>query len=148
MDEMVNDNETGTNDNFAAKPFNGTLPASKNFKASEFNCKDGTPVPAEYYGNLQTLIDNLQILRDAIGLPISINSGYRTPSHNKEVGGAPNSMHLKAGAADIVIPGMTAASVRTKIKNLITAGKMRNGGMGIYPSFTHYDIGPVRTWTK
>ena len=31
-----------------------------------------------------------------------ITSGYRTPKHNKEVGGAPNSLHLVDRARDIV----------------------------------------------
>lgn len=147
MSEETNEKEVPGNNNFHVESFNG-IPGSKNFSLSEFHCKDGTPVPKSLYSNLQTLINNLQIIRDHIGLPITINSGYRTESHNRNEGGAPNSMHLQAAAADIVVIGMGASEVRKKIQLLIDAGKLRNGGIGSYPNFTHYDIGTVRRWTK
>ena len=43
----------------------------------------------------------LQPLRDKFGHPIIVNSGYRSPLVNKAVGGAPNSQHSRAEAADI-----------------------------------------------
>lgn len=39
--------------------------------------------------------------RDIAGIPFVINSGFRTPSHNKTVGGVPNSAHLTGLAVDI-----------------------------------------------
>ena len=42
----------------------------------------------------------LDPLREKVG-SIRINSGYRTPEHNKEVGGSPTSQHCKGEAADI-----------------------------------------------
>ena len=47
----------------------------------------------------------LQPLRDAIGKPISINSGYRCPELNAAVGGVPTSQHQKGEAADLSING-------------------------------------------
>lgn len=117
-----------------------TIPGTKNFRISEFACKDGTPVPVQYYGNVQTLMNNLQVLRDHLGLPIFVNSGYRTPSHNRSVGGATNSFHMRAMAADIRVPGMTAAQVKASIQDLINTGLMVPGGLKAYPSFTHYDV--------
>lgn len=119
---------------------NGMLPQTKNFKASEFSCKDGTPVPKQYYGNLQKLMDNLQVLRDHLGVPLVINSGYRTAAHNKQVGGATNSTHMRALAADIVAIGVAPSKVRETILQLIAQGKMHNGGLGKYATFTHYDV--------
>lgn len=117
-----------------------TTPGTKNFKASEFRCKDGTNVPPEYYGNLQELMNNLQVLRDALGVPILINSGYRTKSHNKKVGGASSSSHLTAKAADIRTSSHTPAQVMAKIEELIGLGKMKQGGLSRYPTFVHYDV--------
>jgi hypothetical protein len=51
---------------------------------------------------LQALCINvLQPLRDALGLPISVSSAYRSPALNRAVGGAPDSQHLDGKAADL-----------------------------------------------
>ena len=120
-------------------------PQSKYFKIEEFACKDGTKVPEEYYDNVQELMDNLDILREHLGYPIIINSGYRTPEYNKSVGGAKKSQHLTASAADIRL-NVTPSVVQKSIKKLMNDGDMKKGGLGIYNTFTHYDIGKSRTW--
>lgn len=52
--------------------------------------------------NLTALVEKvLDPLRLFYGKPISINSGYRCPELNKEVGGVWNSQHLTGEAADI-----------------------------------------------
>lgn len=117
-----------------------TLPTSANFKASEFDCNDGTAVPPKYYANVQKLMKQLEVLRTEMGGSISINSSYRTPKHNKSVGGKSNSQHLYAKAADIVVKGYTPKQVHAKIEELTKAGKMTQGGLGLYNSFVHYDI--------
>ena len=43
----------------------------------------------------------LQPLRNSLGEPIIITSGFRSPSLNKYVGGVANSRHLNGFAADI-----------------------------------------------
>jgi uncharacterized protein YcbK (DUF882 family) len=44
----------------------------------------------------------LETLRHEIGdKPIRVVSGYRCPPHNRQVGGAPDSQHMYAAAADI-----------------------------------------------
>jgi len=58
---------------------------------------------------------NLQVIRDEIGKPIKINSGYRSPEHNKSVGGVKNSMHVKGKAADITIQGLTPNQIAAVI---------------------------------
>jgi uncharacterized protein YcbK (DUF882 family) len=119
---------------------------TKNFQLSEFASNDGTPVPEHLIPNVKTLAMNLQVLRDEVGQTIIINSGYRSPSWNRKIGGAKNSMHLKAMAADLVCVGLTPKQLKAVIERLIKAGKMKNGGIGLYPSFVHYDIGAVRRW--
>lgn len=123
---------------------NNFMQLSKNFYLEEFNCRDGTPVPAKFFDNVKTLASNLQVLRDFIGEPIHINSGYRTPEYNKKVGGKKNSQHLTASAADIACKSRTPKQLASVIERLIKEGKMRQGGIGIYPGFVHYDIRGVR----
>lgn len=115
---------------------------TKNFTLQEFACKDGSSIPHDLLENIHKLATNLQILRDHFQASISINSGYRSPSHNKKVGGALKSQHVQGRAADIVVFGKTPDEVYSAIEMLIAAGKMYNGGLGRYNSFTHYDVRP------
>lgn len=112
---------------------------TKDFHIREFKCKDGTQVPAELIPNVQELANNLQVLRDYIDEPVHLNSGYRSDAYNKKVGGSPNSQHKKAKAGDLVTKSYTPKQLAAIIKKLIKQGKMKQGGVGIYPSFTHYD---------
>lgn len=111
-----------------------------NFKLSEFRCRDGTDVPEEYMENVQALADNLQVLRDYIGRPIQIISGYRSPEYNKKIKGAKRSQHMLAKAADIKVKGMEPWMVHKIIEHLIFEGHMKKGGLGIYQTFVHYDV--------
>ena len=111
-----------------------------NFLLEEFHCRDGTKVPAHLMPNVRELATYLQVLRDEIGEPIHINSGYRTPSYNKKVSKAKNSQHIQAKAADITVKSKTPKQLAAIIERLIKAGRMKQGGLGIYPGFVHYDV--------
>lgn len=119
---------------------------TRNFTMAEFNCHDGTQTPDELLPNLQTLAENLQVLRDYLGFPIQINSGYRSKEYNAKIGGSPKSAHLKGMAADIRCIKYTPAQVREAILKLIADGKMTDGGIGFYDTFIHYDISTSRRW--
>tara|TARA_R100000152_G_C6753637_1_gene177392 strand:- start:51 stop:458 length:408 start_codon:yes stop_codon:yes gene_type:complete len=119
------------------------IPLSKNFKKSEFRCRDGSGVPAELMDNLRELVENLQIIRDHIGKPIRVISGYRSPRYNRRIGGARKSQHMKAKAADLRVRGMSPAELREVIINLIKEKKIKKGGIGLYKTFVHYD---TRGW--
>lgn len=120
---------------------------TENFNAFEFACKDGTSVPLKYQENMITLAENLQVLRDYFNESIHINSAYRTVTHNKKQNGSPNSQHLYAKAADISIRSKTPKQVVRAIKKLISEGKMKEGGVGLYNGFVHYDIrGHAARW--
>jgi uncharacterized protein YcbK (DUF882 family) len=113
---------------------------TKNFNLSEFRCRDGSEVPDEYIQNVELLAKNLQVLRELLGCPIRVISGYRSPKYNRKIGGARRSQHMIAKAADIKVSGMTPDEVRSAILQLIDEGKMMQGGVGRYRSFTHYDV--------
>lgn len=113
---------------------------TKNFNLSEFACKDGTQVPENLIGNVKELANNLQVLRDVVGIPLHINSSYRTISHNKREKGSPKSQHLLAKAADLRTDKYTPKELASIILKLIEKGQMKQGGVGIYSTFVHYDI--------
>ena len=121
---------------------------TRNFALSEFKCRDGSLPEGELLENCQELADNLQVLRDHIGKPIIIISGYRPPAYNKKIGGAKRSQHLLARAADIKVPGVAPAEVHATVIKLIKAGKMKQGGVGKYSTFVHYDTrGTAARWS-
>jgi len=113
---------------------------TKNFSLKEFRCKDGTDVPDEYMDNVQELADNLQVLRDHLGKSIRVISGYRSPKYNRKIDGARRSQHLTASGADIKIKGLLPVEIKVIILDLIREGKMKEGGIGVYKGFLHYDI--------
>lgn len=117
---------------------------TKDFELIEFVCKDGTAVPDSFMQNVKELAENLQVLRDELGEPIRINSGYRSPSYNRRIGGKPASKHLLAQAADITVKGRTPRQLAAIIERLIRTGKMKQGGIGLYPGFVHYDVRGTR----
>ena len=56
--------------------------------------------------NLCALVHRvLQPLRDAMGQPIKIGSGFRSLALNMDVGGVSNSQHMRGEAADLCIDG-------------------------------------------
>ncbi len=56
--------------------------------------------------NARRLMYKLEALRKKLGnKPITVNSGFRSISHNASVGGASDSMHLYGNAADLDVPG-------------------------------------------
>jgi len=87
---------------------------SKNFSRSEFACngknccKNSAPVHPD-------LITALQALRDLIGFPLRIGSGFRCNKHNQAIGGASKSFHTLGMAADISCPsGFSPESIAEK----------------------------------
>ena len=123
---------------------------TNNFSRQEFDCKDGTIVPEKYIKNFQEVANNLQALRDYLEVAVSVTgSGYRSPKHNKKVGGAKFSQHLTASGADINAEGYEPKQLAEVIELLILKGKIKQGGIGVYPNFVHYDIrGTKARWTN
>ena len=66
---------------------------------------DNTPT-FEVVDNLNKLADYLDVIREKVGKPILISSGFRCPVLNKAVGGVANSQHLKGLAADLICSDM------------------------------------------
>lgn len=60
----------------------------------------------------------LEPLRAAIGRPVTVTSGYRSPLLNVVIGGSPTSDHCHGRAADIKVAGMPARDVCEAIQLL------------------------------
>ena len=114
---------------------------SKHFHEREFACNHcgklaSIGVPAE-------LVDILEQVREHFRRPVHVTSGYRCPVHNRNVGGARHSQHLRGTAADIVVNGVPASRVHAFLRSI----RGDQGGLGQYRRFTHVDIGPDgRRW--
>lgn len=113
---------------------------TENFSKSEFDSKDGSEMPCEVLENIKELATNLQELRNYLKVPIRINSGYRSPEHNKSIGGVKNSQHVLGKASDVATSTFSPEQIKDAILFLISKGRMKNGGIGIYNTFVHYDI--------
>jgi uncharacterized protein YcbK (DUF882 family) len=122
---------------------------STNFSLPEFASKDGSDFPEDVKINLSELAHNLQALRDHFGKSITITSGYRSEAHNVRIAGARDSFHVRGMAADLKISGIAPRIVYNAIELLIKLGKMKEGGLGLYNSWVHYDIrGKKIRWDK
>lgn len=95
------------------------------------------------------LVDMLSLLQERFGFtrPLRLISGYRTPATNASLPhAAPNSLHMRGMAADIIVPGFSQTDVVTQAAMLSNVlGFM---GIGWYGSFTHIDIGPKASWAR
>ena len=108
-----------------------------NFKVNEFACSDGSDVVFVS----PDLVKVLQQIRDYFKLPVTVNSGYRTPGHNKKVGGAEYSQHLYGMAADISVKGVKPERVYEYVDSLLK----NTGGVGLYDTFVHVDVRKVKS---
>jgi uncharacterized protein YcbK (DUF882 family) len=109
---------------------------SPSFRVAEFACKDGS----DEILICSELVRMLQLIRDHLGAPVTIMSGYRTPSWNARVGGATKSYHTRGQASDIQTPAQTPA----KLYAQLDAGRVAGIdpaliGLGRYPTFVHID---------
>ena len=110
----------------------GSTYLSNNFKVKEFACNDGSDTVLIS----DELVDLLQKIRDHFRVAVTINSGYRTSTYNKKVGGATNSQHVKGTAADIVAKGVDPLTVGQYVEYIMPD----HGGIGVYQTFTHVDV--------
>jgi len=119
---------------------------SEHFLLSEFDSRTET-VPKALQDNVFALAQRLQVIRSHLGKPIDITSGWRSPEHNLEIGGARRSMHLWASGADIQVEGMAPRELAQEIEFLMDEGLVPGGGIGVYSAHTHVDFrGHVTKW--
>lgn len=100
--------------------------SSAHFAKSEFKCSCGGRYCNGYpAGNTSAkLLNILEKIRAYYGKPITITSGQRCKTRNKQVGGVSNSKHLTGKAADFYIPGIcdTAAGRKQVVAKAYALG--------------------------
>lgn len=72
-------------------------------------------------------LDHLERLRERMGHPLIVNSGYRSPAHNRRVGGAARSRHLDGVAFDISMANVDPHRFESEARAL------GFNGIGLYP---------------
>ncbi|MBR0076318.1 MAG: DUF882 domain-containing protein [Synergistaceae bacterium] len=118
-----------------------TATDTKNFKVSEFACKHCGENEID-----QRVINMAQTIREELGVPVHVNSGYRCPVHNASptVKGAKNSKHMKGLAADLSCK-LGAKKMWAAIQKLYAEGKLPDLDYCIrYKTFCHIDCGGKR----
>ena len=120
-----------------SKKKDGNVKLSKNFTLFEFGCKDGSDIvivnPA--------LVNLLQTIRDHFGVPVTINSAYRTVAYNSKVSGSSSeSQHCMGNACDIVVEGISPSVVADYCEKIMPY----TGGIGRFSTFTHADVRSVK----
>jgi len=107
------------------------------FKVSDFDCHDGSKVPAKRVDDLKRHVINvLTKLREDSGAAVYINSAYRPTAYNKSIGGASASQHIydsqTGTATDIVSAKWSVSQVHSYLDKFAD-------GLGRYSSFNHVD---------
>ena len=112
---------------------------TKNFKVNEFACKHCGENEID-----QRVLDMAQVIRDELGVPVRVNSGYRCEEHNRNVGGVKNSKHTKGQAADLSC-SLGSTKMFEAVKKLHAEGKLPQLDYCIkYKTFIHIDCGGKR----
>lgn len=84
--------------------------------ASKYNISN-IPDKESLDNMLLLIVDCLQPIRELLGKPMIISSGYRSPRLNGHplINGNPNSQHCKGQAVDFTVKGMTPKQIIEKI---------------------------------
>ena len=115
----------------------GNKSISPNFKIKEFACQDGSDTIVLH---TDFIVDKLQKIRSHFNKPVTINSAYRTPTHNKKVGGSSNSYHVKGRAFDIVVKDVSPNEVAKYAQSIGIKGIIR------YSWGVHVDSRSTKYW--
>lgn len=116
---------------------------SPHLSYDELACNDAvrTPYPEAWRTDptrLPKLSAAFEALRARVGQPLSVLSAYRTPAHNRAIGGAINSQHKEGRALDLRPPaGWSVERLANEARQIPDIR-----GIGVYPTFLHIDVRP------
>lgn len=79
---------------------------------------ENIPQPQHVLAMRKLCNDVLDPLRDSLGMPIRVTSGFRSPELNKALKGADHSQHMLGQAADIKVKGMTSDQIASEVLRL------------------------------
>lgn len=104
----------------------------RHFEFWEFSSPDLTP-ESGLRMNIE-FVKRIDELRHRCNFPFTINSGFRSPEWNKEVGGVPASSHTQGLATDIAV--RSSRQRFSVLKQAMTLGFNR---IGVGKTFIHLD---------
>lgn len=81
------------------------------------------------------LLSSLEALREALGRPLHVTSGFRCARHNALCGGAKSSKHLSGEAVDLA-----CESPNDKFAIVSAALKLGFRGIGVADTYVHLDV--------
>lgn len=84
---------------------------------------------------LTNTANQMEAVRKLLGVPIHINSGYRSPEVNKAVGGSKNSQHMTGEAVDFIAPGF--GNVSAIVERIKSSGLVFDQLIDEYGSWVH-----------
>jgi zinc D-Ala-D-Ala carboxypeptidase len=114
-----------------------------NFSPAEIACRGSGKLLVN-----EAALDKLQALRTRLGKPLIIRSAYRSPEHNRAVGGAKASKHMEGIAFDVAmanhdpeafeataraVDSRASVSTRARASSISISGR-RGAGAGASPS--------------
>lgn len=110
--------------------------------------------PEELRPNIIPPLRCAQIIRDALGMPVTIVSGYRTLEYNRLVGSEDTSKHPRAEALDLAVARVHYRLLKDVSRAVMDALDLAGWGTGwgCYDNrfFVHIDAqplgGPKRRW--
>ena len=112
----------------------------------ELACNDGTPYPVEWRETrLPALVELFEAIRARVGGPVAIGCGYRTPTHNRKVGGAAKSQHVDGRALDLHTPPGWSLKRFHDLGRSMGSVAPKLGGIGYYRWGLHVDT-RMRPW--
>lgn len=129
----------------------GNPQLSPHFHANEFACPD-----CKWYKIAVLTLEGLEELRELAGVPLTVakttllskvnpgGSGFRCRAHNMATPNAsPNSKHMDGYAVDVHPEGISVKKLYELAEETSIFSK---GGIGLYKTFIHCDIGRKRRW--
>lgn len=121
---------------------------SKNFALAEFIKPDEADEFADSYNRillelrLGMVAKALQQVRDELGMPLVVTSGWRSRKRNKAVGGSPTSDHPLGYCADVMCPYINAEKLAACFVSARKRGLLDYDQLIVYAQHVHVSVNP------
>jgi hypothetical protein len=115
-----------------------TARLAPHFTAHELGA-DLPDIPASAEANLYITAAWLETARQILGVPLLVESGWRSPTHNLEVGGSKTSDHVRGLAADFRPIGLSRYNAYRRLRDSTTLPPFDQ--LIFYPVDGHIHVG-------